>query len=159
MASPPLKISLPHGRCFIEGRFKFGDQIPLLFAKLFFSFLLWKCSLNKAKEDATEIFKPCWHVFARVAVNPFRAVGGSALTMPAPLRGSPGPDAGGTRQGSPSWAGGCRNWVGGTDGRTDRQRKDWDPSSCMGCGDTGAAQLLLNQKAPGLLSSRPTLPS
>lgn len=159
MASPPLKISLPHGRCFIEGRFKFGHQILLLFAKLFFSFLLWKCSLNKAKEDATEIFKPCWHVFARVAVNPFRAVGGSALIMPAPLRGSPGPDAGGTRQGSPSWAGGCRNWVGGTDGRTDRQRKDWDPSSCMGCGDTGAAQLLLNQKAPGLLSSRSTLPS
>lgn len=73
-------VSLPHSRCFIEGRFKFGDQIPLLFAKLFFSFLTWKCSLNKAKEDAAGIFKTCWQVC--VAVNPFRAVGWVGVHQP-----------------------------------------------------------------------------
>lgn len=91
------EASLPHGRCFIEGGFNFGDQILLLFAKLYF--LLWKCCLNKANEDAAGIFKICWHVSACVAATLFGAVGGSAVTTPAPLKGSPGSDAGGTRQG------------------------------------------------------------
>lgn len=47
---------LPHGRCYVEGRFKFADELPLLlFKNLYFSSLLWKCSLNEAK-DATRGF-------------------------------------------------------------------------------------------------------
>lgn len=103
-----LKMSCsPHGGYFIEGRFKFGDQIPLLFAKLFFSSLLWKRSLNKAKEDATGIFKICWHI--SVHVNPFRAV-----------VGVPWPHQHRSRF-TRIWC--WRHQVGhsGTDGRTDRQ--------------------------------------
>lgn len=114
---------LPHGRCF-EGRFKFVDLLLLLYKNLYFSSLLCKRSLNKAK-DATGVFKTCrlgirrW-VFACAAASPFIVVGESAPTVPAPLWGSSGDDAGGTTQGSPP---GRRvavtGWVALTDGQTD----------------------------------------
>lgn len=50
-------------------------------------------------------------------MTPFGAVGGSALTPPAPLKGSPGSEAGGTRKGNTP---GQRVTVALMDGQTDR---------------------------------------
>lgn len=115
---------LPHGRCFTEGTFKFVDQLPLLlFTNLYFFFLLWKCSLNKAK-GATRVFKTCHlsicqEVFAYVATSPSTVLGESAPTMPEPLKGLSGAGAGGSTWSSPPQAERHSNWVALTEGQMD----------------------------------------